>query len=868
MEERTGKLVPLANEETPYEILSCKEGSVFGNEYTENTAWSGSACADAGRPELGMYYFQHFDDCFKTFNKVRFLGFFNYWDSEAYNWFYCNSRGNIDANGDMQSPVTFTVAVYEEGEDGMPGKCVMTKDVALIGEKTRVQIGDESSGYTNIYEFTADLGQDIDLEHGYIQFNAKDMGDSPSCWFALFTVGGQSAVQMDVANEEYSGQLGAAFCLYGNGAYNAKKALQLERFLSPLSSANGKYERVQVELSNIGENFIDDARLELYVDDKLVATEDVNVTIAPFESYKYTFYTRVDCTSEHEITVKNVTPGDEKKSYETINKTITPPVVGEYPECTVRVPNTIKITNVKLGDINNASDGGTYTDYTDKKTAIHTGGTINLDVTIETNDYKPAFGVFIDWNGDHNFSGDEQVMFDNFNATDNGGEATATISVPETAVEGEHRVRMVAVPYYYTPDPAGSFYMGEVEDYAIVVERAAGCAAVSVDKTVIDETVNGDGKTTDITLGNTGEGELTAGVELTYILPDTPKISDSANGTPKRANAKGRFKVAVNKVTKKEAPIKDADTQFVLKYDSDVYDCIGLGNSATAVFANMYPGAMVSNLAGMTVNSVDVYIGTAPQSASIVLYGQNTQDKCGEVIAEKAFTPTANTWNHIVLDNPVKIGDTDLWVGVKMNGLKASGYYIGVDEGPAKVGFSDIVNIGGETWWSMSDLGLDYSYCIRANVGGTRTPVINWLSLDKENLEVAAGTTGKIGLSFTTQGLKKGLYEAAIEITTNDPLAKSTVVPVYMVNGDLSAISSIENDKPGIILSGDILTVKTNKPVTGIRVSDINGRNVMNAAGNGNEATVDLSSFGKGVYIVTVVHKDGTSVSVKVPVTK
>lgn len=51
-----GKKVKAFAQETVYDVLSCKEGSVYGNEYTENTAWTGSACADAGRPELGMEY--------------------------------------------------------------------------------------------------------------------------------------------------------------------------------------------------------------------------------------------------------------------------------------------------------------------------------------------------------------------------------------------------------------------------------------------------------------------------------------------------------------------------------------------------------------------------------------------------------------------------------------------------------------------------------------------------------------------------------------------------------------------------------------------------------------------------------------------
>lgn len=177
-----GKKVKAFAQETVYDVLSCKEGSVYGNEYTENTAWTGSACADAGRPELGMEYYQYFDDCFYTFNEVRFLGFFNYFDEEAYDWIYCHERGEMDEDLNMTKPVTFTIGIYEEGEDGLPGKCVMQKDVDLIGENTNVVLeGLGDTGTTPIYEFKVPLGQTINLEHGYIQINAKDMGDSPSC---------------------------------------------------------------------------------------------------------------------------------------------------------------------------------------------------------------------------------------------------------------------------------------------------------------------------------------------------------------------------------------------------------------------------------------------------------------------------------------------------------------------------------------------------------------------------------------------------------------------------------------------------------------------------------------------------------------
>lgn len=865
-----GKKVKAFAQETVYDVLSCKEGSVYGNEYTENTAWTGSACADAGRPELGMEYYQYFDDCFYTFNEVRFLGFFNYFDEEAYDWIYCHERGEMDEDLNMTKPVTFTIGIYEEGEDGLPGKCVMQKDVDLIGENTNVVLeGLGDTGTTPIYEFKVPLGQTINLEHGYIQINAKDMGDSPSCWFAVFTVGGNlTALQKDIINEEYSGQNACAFCLYGDGSYNADKALQIERFMTPLSSASGKYEKVQVELTNIGKNAISDARLELYVDGVLVATEDVNATIEPFESYKYTFTARADCSGgKHVVTVKNVTPGDELKSYQSLSKTVETTVANEYPECEIYVPKVINITNVSLGSINNTSEGSTYSDYTDQKTVFRPGEKQTLNVTIESNDYEPTLGVFIDWNGDYTFSYDEQVVFDSFEADDNGGKAVATISVPEGAKTGEHRMRLIALPYYYTLDPAGSFYNGEVEDYTIVVEPSPEDPVTTADKTVIEQFTDGKDATSVLTLTNSGGGTLNADIDFKYVLPNAPTSNYAAKVAPK-AEFKGQLKAARIKAVAQKAPKSDPATQYVLKYDSDVYDCIGIGNAPNATFASLYPGAMLSSLKGMTVSSVDVYVGDVPESASIVIYGQKKQSECGDLITEQAFTPKAQSWNHVVLSQPVEIGTTDLWIGVRMENIVATGYYIGVDEGPAVIGFGDLVNIGGSTWWSMADLGLDYNYCIRANVTGDRTPAISWLSTDKKSMEVAAGSEGKLNVSFTPQGLEEGVYEAYLEVSTNDPFNSFIRIPVYMVNGELTAIGSVEQEGLGITLNGGNVTIKGGKTIAALKVSDLTGRCLMTSKPGAEEATVSLSQFAKGVYVITATYADGKSVSVKVPALK
>lgn len=856
----------MVGEEGSYELLACKEGSVFGNEYTENTVWSGSVCADAGRPGLGPEFYQQFDNLYYTFNEIHFIGFFNYWKAEESSWVYCDDRGGIDENGNMTKSITFEIGVYEEGEDGLPGKCVLKKDMELVGENTRVMRGREDTGFTYLYEFTAKLDQEIDLEHGFIQVNAKDMGDAPSCWFSLFTVNGNGlAYTKDIDTEEYTSWRTMTYCLYGTGERNAKKALQLERFLAPETTADGKYERVEVELSNIGTEAVSDARLELYVGDELVATEDVPATLQPEDYYKYTFTARADCSQGKTVTVRNVTPGDEKKAYETISTAVGVAPASEYPTCRTTMSDIINITKVSMGEICNETGGSRYSDFTDQSTTIRLGETQTLEITLDTDDEKPSLAAYIDWNNDYAFGSDEQVTFDSFEADNTSGKGVATVSVPATATAGPHRLRIVATMSYRTPAPNKTHPAGEVEDYTVIVAPAETAPQFAVDKTVVEQILADNKETAGLSISNAGKSALTTGIAFNYILPGVP--SNAAASAPK-APFNGQILTAGRMNAKHTAPARSEATQFVLNYDGDNRDCVGVGNSTQAVFASLYPGAMLANLEGMTISSVDVFIGEVPGLATVVIYGQSKQNVCDNPVCEQVFTPTPHAWNHIELDAPVTIGTTDLWVGVKMEQMEPNTYCIGVDYGPARTGFGDLVNIGSLEWWSMADLGRSYNYNIRANVTGTRTPAISWLTLDKESMEVAPGTTEKVNIGFDAESLKPGIYEATIELTSNDPFNSTVTIPVYMVKGEATAISTIRGNKPAIVLNGGTLSVKAAKDIRSIKVCDLNGRTVMSEAVSGNAVTANLSAFGKGIYVVTVQHADGTTVSMKVPVIK
>lgn len=206
---------PAKGEAAIAELLGCPDGTVFGGEYKdEDNVWSGFTTADEGRKDMAASFYQHFSDCYYSFHGVRFLGMFNYFDEENVEWKYCNERGGINEKGEMTKSVKIKVAFYKDDENELPGELVYSKVFDLIGERTNVKLGDNRSGYSFVYAFDVDLGEEIKLEHGFMQINAIDEHDETiDCYLALFTASsstGYGLVKMDMrdGNEpSWMGQL-------------------------------------------------------------------------------------------------------------------------------------------------------------------------------------------------------------------------------------------------------------------------------------------------------------------------------------------------------------------------------------------------------------------------------------------------------------------------------------------------------------------------------------------------------------------------------------------------------------------------------------------------------------------------------------
>ena len=841
---------------TAEELLGCPDSSVLGGEYQDDAAFTGFQSSDQGRPDLSTKFYQHFSGNYYKVTGVRFIGQFNYWDAENYGWYYCDDRAGIDSTGEMTKPVRFEISFYKEDKDGMPGECVYTKEFDLLGENTGVQLGDDEEGYQDLYAFTVSLGDTVKMESGYLSVSAVDMGDSPTCWFSVFTCSSSmdfGLIQYDGADFDYA-MNPMIFCLNGNGDMAAQKSLKLSRVLAPTSGEKGKYATVQVELENAGAKPINDAVLQLWEDGKCIAQENVDVALPSLDSYKYTFTQRVDCSdpTNHEFEIRNVTPGDEKlcaqSIYFNVDNTVSESVDSSYSETC----NYNYIKEVKFGTVDVKSEGTNYSDYSDQIATITPGDSLTLEI-VPSSMYAYT-NAWVDWNEDNTFSEDERVSLV---AADTSYVGTLVIPQNKGITEGLKPLRIVSS--YDTQKATGQYSYGETEDYSIEVARKQGAPALVCNVDTIDETLDAGNVARDINISNTGAEALTGDFTVEYQLDGYPS-SYRPTSAIATTDAPKMIKARIADAKRGAMPKAGADTKYTLRYDKGDYATIGITNSDTATYANVYPGKMLSNLKGMQLSSVDVYVGDVAGSNSIVVYGQGSQTSAGAVLSEQSFQPVDHAWNHVQLDKPVIIGDEDLWIGYKTAGFAENKYYVGIDEGPAVRGFGDVINIGGNYWWSMGDLGYDEDYCIRGNVTGEPTPAISWLTLSDSKISVDNAASADVKASLDGTSLEQNkLYSAIIKIETNDDLVGRKEIPVYVHKGELNAIEEVSNDQSTISMRANSIAVSSNKTVKGLSLIATTGQLFKRSRGN-----IIRTNGLHGIYLLQIDYADGTKSARKV----
>ena len=776
------------------------------------------------------------------------------------------ARLNVDENGVMQKPLKLYVGFYSD-RNGAPGDLIYGDTFEVYGTKSQGTIGDTDRGEEQvpIYCFDIDLKEKQRLESAWLCVYAVDTDEKQETAFAMVcdaTPKGSGLLYYGFDGEQGEYVISGAafnFCLTGDKTESiANKGLKFVRVLGPDTDEKGKYAKVQVDLWNYGKNAISDGKLSLLQGDSLVlATEEIGTSIAAGSNYQYTFKKRIDCSGEgtHTFTVRNDTPNDEYYASKTISFT-TNNTKGELCTSSSKYNAAYKyITNVTCGSINNTSDWSKYSDFRDQSTDLAPGETVDLTVKgrAQSGDY---IKVWVDWNNDGAFDGEGELI-------GYASSKTLTISIPTTiaVAPGAHVMRVIITPDV-DQSPCNEYQYGETEDYTLNVVRPAGSAVATIDtnEIVFNSDINNDPVRT-IKIKNEGSSDLNLNYNMVYSLPSLPNTT-AIYRAPK-AERPTKLAVASQQQSKQNAALVGNDDPFVLTYAGDYNASTGAAYNVVS-FSHYYPATALAAIKDMKISSVDVYlIETAATKSEVCIWKGNGQYSSGNVLYSKEFTPKANGWNHIQFDEPFVItGNQDLYVGVRLTGCEDLTWEVGIDNNPANLGYGDLMSYGNSsTWWSLADLGVDANVLIRANVTGLRTPAVNWLQLDKTSETVAPGAETTLTVTANPWLIDQTVYDGMLRITSNDPLAEATKIPVYLDNydGTVNGMTFINIDAAESklrITADHRITVSTDKHVAYMALFTTDGRQI---AMNFDTNCIDASTLQHGIYAVKAVLDDGTT---------
>ncbi|CAM1370814.1 hypothetical protein TSEDIMI_90005 [Tenacibaculum sediminilitoris] len=196
------------------------------------------------------------------------------------------------------------------------------------------------------------------------------------------------------------------------------------------------------------------------------------------------------------------------------------------------------ISRVQLGSINNPSGGGNgYSNHTGISTDLQKGksNTITITPTWTGTKYDEGYGVWIDYNQDGDFSDAGETVWTK--AKSKNSPVGTSFTVPNSALEGATRMRVV-MEYDKTPTACKeSFSYGEVEDYTVVIvasqadtqapTRPSSLAASNVTQTTL--TLNWSASTDNV--GVTGYDVYKGATKLTTVTTTSYNVRGLAAST-------------------------------------------------------------------------------------------------------------------------------------------------------------------------------------------------------------------------------------------------------------------------------------------------------------------------------------------------
>ena len=316
-----------------------------------------------------------------------------------------------------------------------------------------------------------------------------------------------------------------------------------------------------------------------------------------------------------------------------------------------------------------------------------------------------------------------------------------------------------------------------------------------------------------------------------------------------------------------ETTVTTGSTQ--INYDGEISEnskLVGLNiDDPTLVEVGaMFPGSAYAGAAmGTNIVSAQYVFFTNSETGTIGIegntsvtfriYSQGMYGQPGEKLAEKTIPYNqivSDDWTTVTFDTPVALTGYNVWVTVEFT-QAVNGYAMSFDGG-VNSGNGDYyrTNGGGPFHKCAETFTTDYgNFHIRMNAQGTPVPA-TWATLSKPEGTMPIGGSDSVDVLLNTIGASHGdVFEADIIFLTNDPEQEMVIIPLTLyVSGEgineaaANAINVYPNPTTGMVtVEGENITAVAIYSAAGQLISVVN------------TTTIDMSTFGTGVYFLNVI---------------
>ncbi|MEG1572332.1 MAG: T9SS type A sorting domain-containing protein, partial [Bacteroidales bacterium] len=333
------------------------------------------------------------------------------------------------------------------------------------------------------------------------------------------------------------------------------------------------------------------------------------------------------------------------------------------------------------------------------------------------------------------------------------------------------------------------------------------------------------------------------------------------------------------------------DKPIAMRYDDGIFaDAIGMTEGGEFMAAVGWLKEDMTLYKDFVMVGMEAFIAAEPRSISLLVIVDDVIMLDQNI---KVNTLKIGEFNYIELEHPIKFEapNRDFAIGFRIDNMPKE-FPLGIDAGPAKIGYGDLISTNNAETWESTNLGnwlmaaaiTKYRDISPTAAALTGTKISSFQNLDPDTKSV--NKLGRTALPFFAQSkataytLKgynvykenKKLNEALLTTNTfadkNVKAGESITYQIASVWGNCDEIKTdftimctgIETDDNTILTvypnpTASFINIQTTTKINRIRLFDMTGKEILQQT---NANRMDVSNVNTGLYLLKVETKDKT----------